>query len=230
MGLDGVELMMDVEDHFGIAIRDAEGQQLRTVADLVALIRARATAHADDLCPTSSAFYALRRTVRDMTGEPNLRIRPRETVASTLSPRWRRVLWRQRLPELLQSLLRPLQLPRWLCRLLQVAVVSLFLLSLTTGVIDVQIVPLGLFCAAVLSFGLTMACLAWGASVPPPGWTTWGEIARRIAGTTASVTGRNLCDESVVLEELRPLVANALGVDPERVVPNARFVEDLGMG
>ena len=38
MGMDGAEIMMDVEVHFGITIRESEAGQVRTVGDLVSLI------------------------------------------------------------------------------------------------------------------------------------------------------------------------------------------------
>ena len=34
---------------------------------------------------------------------------------------------------------------------------------------------------------------------------------------------------SVVMKNLREIIVDVLGVDPKEVVPEARFVEDLGM-
>ena len=50
MGLDGVEIVMDVEDHFGITIADGEAEQIRTVGELLALIQARLDAAAAATC------------------------------------------------------------------------------------------------------------------------------------------------------------------------------------
>jgi acyl carrier protein len=36
-------------------------------------------------------------------------------------------------------------------------------------------------------------------------------------------------DEAVIWTRLREIVVEQLGVEPEEVVPNARFIEDLGM-
>ena len=37
MGLDGIELVMEVEDEFGITIPDSDMEEMRTVGDLVAI-------------------------------------------------------------------------------------------------------------------------------------------------------------------------------------------------
>jgi acyl carrier protein len=37
MGLDAIEIILEVEDRFGITISDAESEQIRTVGDLAAL-------------------------------------------------------------------------------------------------------------------------------------------------------------------------------------------------
>src|SRR5258708_7600361 len=111
MGMDGLELIMEVEEHFGITIKDSEVERIRTVGDLVALIRSRIVAATIVTCPTLPAFLAIRRLVRDVANDNRLRVRPRDEVIALLSPRLRRRLWR-RLPELLGSapmlLVRPL--------------------------------------------------------------------------------------------------------------------------
>ena len=66
MGLDAVEMVMDVEDHFGIAIQDSEAEQLLTVADLVALIQSRIEVAHLAACPTLSSFLRLRSTAREI--------------------------------------------------------------------------------------------------------------------------------------------------------------------
>lgn len=226
MGLDGVELVMEVEDHFGISIGDDEAATIRTVGDLVTLIRSRAEAAEHLICPTRSAYYSLRTLAREITDNPGLRIRPRDEVAATLSPRLRRQLWR-RLRELLATEPRALHLPPRLRSALAVVGFCLVSAALATTAIDVEIVPLALFCAAVIGCGLLMACSAFRA-VPPSGWATWGELARRIAGISAIKSGRHLTN-GVVLEELRPIIAEQLGVDAEHISLSTRFVEDLGM-
>jgi len=116
MGLDAVELVMDVEDRFGITITDAEATSIRTVGDLVELCRQRIV-----------AIDATR------------------------------------------------------CRSL-------------------------------------------------PCFTTFGDITRRMVGIHAVTKPCASSEPAAVLDELRPIIAATLGVHKDKVVPTARFVEDLGMG
>ena len=228
MGLEAVELVMDVEEHFGIAIKDAEAERIRTVGDLVALIRARMVAAKSLTCPTLPAFLTLRRTVREIVNDRTFRMRPRDRVASLLPPHLRRQLWR-RLPDMLGALPTSLRRPSILRKVLVAISIGLLLSATAIAAIDWKILPLTLFLAAVLIFLLYFATSPF-CSMPPSGWDTMGDVANRIVGTIAATTDRQLDDDEAVLRELRPIVAATLGVQEAEVVPAARFIEDLGMG
>ncbi len=75
MGLDAVELVMGVEDHFGISIQNSEAERVRSVGDLIALIQSRIDAAQAATCPTLSSFLQLRSCVREIANDDELRIR-----------------------------------------------------------------------------------------------------------------------------------------------------------
>jgi acyl carrier protein len=229
MGLDAVELVMDVEDHFGITVRDTDAEVLRTVGDLVSLIQSRLVAARQEVCPTLPAFLHLRSCVRDISGDERFRIRPRERVADSLSSSQRRALWR-RLSSLLGSRPRELQRPRWL-RIILVAALLILLASATVLAlaIDVAILPVTLAAAAIAAFVLHLVTLPFR-TTPPDDWTTFGDIARKLAGVVAATKRTTLETADDILTELRPLIVESLGVDADEVVSDARFVEDLGIG
>ncbi|HZT81708.1 MAG TPA: acyl carrier protein, partial [Gemmataceae bacterium] len=67
MGLDIVELVMEIEEEFDIRIPDDEAAQITTLGRLHSFIHAeRGTRGILDYCPSSRAFYRLRRV---LTGE-----------------------------------------------------------------------------------------------------------------------------------------------------------------
>jgi acyl carrier protein len=80
MGLDVVELIMDIEQHFGIRIPDADAERLYSVGDLYVYVLAR-TGRSDPVafatpCPTSRAFYRVRRALTGELGVERSRVRP----------------------------------------------------------------------------------------------------------------------------------------------------------
>ena len=77
MGLDGVEIVMDVEDHFGITIKDEEAERVRTVNDLVALVGSRIRNAHSAVCPTVSSFLRIPACTRELTANPELKFAPR---------------------------------------------------------------------------------------------------------------------------------------------------------
>jgi len=229
MGLDAVEIVMDVEDHFGITIQNAEAEHVRTVADLVALIQGRISAAHEAYCPMLPAFLKLRTTVRDATGDKTFRIRPRQRIADRLSIPQRRQLWK-RLSELLGSTPRGLRRPQLLRQILGTSVVALLGIALITAVaIDVRILPVTLAVAAFCIFLLHIVTVQFR-TVPPAEWVTFGDITAKLVGVTFATKQLQLRTADDILCELRPLIVDVLGVDGEKVVPDARFVEELGGG
>ena len=67
MGLDGVELVMAVEEHFGIGISDAEASMLETPRLMANLVVRKVSGEVgEDQCATQRAFYRIRRELRGM--------------------------------------------------------------------------------------------------------------------------------------------------------------------
>jgi hypothetical protein len=229
MGLDAVELVMDVEDHFGITIQDCEAERARTVGDLVALIDGRLSAARETYCPTLPAFLKLRSTVRDAIGDSTFRIRPRQHIAQRLAAPQRRELWK-RLSALLGSPPRGLRRPRALRRILAASLVAILAISVIAAVVlDIRILPLTLALAGLCILVLHIATVPFR-SMPPHEWVTFGDVAAKIVGVTTATKQLQLRTADDILAELRPLIVNALGVNGDEVVSGARLVEDLGLG
>ena len=61
MGLDSVELVMRVEERFGIEIHDSEAEPIRTPGMLVDLVFSKLQTGPQNYCASQRAFYVLRR-------------------------------------------------------------------------------------------------------------------------------------------------------------------------
>lgn len=229
MGLDGVELLMDVEGHFGITIRDSEASSLCTVGDLVSLVQSRLIAAQSASCPTLAAFLSLRACVREITSNGQLRLRPRTRLQDALLPAQRQQLWKQ-LEVMLGTHPPGLRRPKALRRLLgAIALTSILIAIRSASAIDWSLLPLTLMGAALLIGILERATIGFRV-LPPNELATFGDLAKRLAGLHVANHRLEMQTFEEVLEEVRPIVAEALGVAQSQVVAEARFVQDLGMG
>ncbi len=228
MGLDGVELIMEVEEHFGITITDDEAGSMHTVGDLVAMIQSRADAASSSKCLSFPAFLSLRRLVREVVGDNSIRIRPSQSVADRLSHEHRRQLWR-RLPELLGCEPRALQYPRSIRAILNILSLLLIAIAFRIAAIDWRMLPLTLCIAIALIILLHYATTSLRV-VPHNKMEAIGDITRLIVGRTAITNDLDLATDSTIFDEIKPIVMDILGVDAGEVFLEARFVEDLGVG
>jgi acyl carrier protein len=229
MGLDGVELVMEVEDHFGITIQDTTAERIRTVGDLVSLIHDRVSTAQRSYCPTLPAFLKLRASVRASSSDDSLRIRPRDKIAEILTPLQRRELWK-RLENLLGTLPRQLRRPPALRNFLAASAVAMLFASVwIAAAIDFRVFPLTLAVAAIAIFCLHAFTVSFRVT-PPQDWVTFGDVAVKIVGATMATKYLHLRSIDDIFVELRPIIVETLGVDQDEMVLSARFIEDLGVG
>jgi hypothetical protein len=95
MGLDTVELIMEVEETFALNISDTEAQKIRTVGDLVRLAQSKADKRPGLACATSRMFYRLRRELQHVFPIPRDRLRPGAKWAALIPASSRRRVWRR---------------------------------------------------------------------------------------------------------------------------------------
>lgn len=107
MGLDLVELVLEVEETFSISLDDDEVAQVVTVGQFNDLILRKSSDTNLTGCPTANAFYRLRQSLIGVLGIPCKDVRPSTSVVALL-PYWQRLHIWKRLEQNLALQLPPL--------------------------------------------------------------------------------------------------------------------------
>jgi acyl carrier protein len=76
MGLDGVEIIMAVEDAFGVEIKDTDALSMVTPRDVIEFVVSRVPITEDEACLSQRAFHVLRASVLEMTPNDRRAITP----------------------------------------------------------------------------------------------------------------------------------------------------------
>lgn len=233
MGLDVVELVMEVEDHFNVRLPDSECARIRTVADLAALV-IRRLPRDDGTCPTSRSFFAIRTLMVTHAGLQRKDVRPK-TRLNDLFPQGSRRVWNslrtidQRLPRLTVH-------RRVDGILLVIAALSVLACPIAAGLLLAWQGASGAAPTSLIVFaaGLWMFHSLYVQFVRhfPEGLETVGDVARLITPIPMpnNSSGERLIAQQRVLEEVRVLTAQQLGLPLESVQPTSEFVKDLGAG
>jgi acyl carrier protein len=244
VGLEVVEIVMDVEETFGISLPDARVSEIRTVGELNECIADILGHDLDEASVTKIVLDRLRSAITSVDGTAASRIDSDTRLPSLFPYGGRKSAWK-RLEASLDLPLPPLDRPRPLNGLLTVVAIALgWLFGLLTLVVIVppEIDPPGWLVAPLgVIFGLLAMYLCWRlgrwltlplARIFPRNLDTVGNltelIVRQHYGRVVKQEQRFSRDE--VWSILQEIVAGVLRVDPQRVTPEARFVEDLGAG
>ena len=219
MGLEGVELVMALEERFGVAITDAEAETAVTPAAVVELIFGKLRSTDEQVCVSQRAFYLLRKGLARTLGVSRRSVALGADVRSFAVGRSEREVWHD-LKTTVQARSWPaLARPWWL-------VVSLWLLSL------------GVFCAllAVFPWYVAGACTGFvafvGVRLTQPFRSC---IPARFSKVQALVPFAVTSDaiawtRDQVASLVKRLVIEQLGLREEQYREDAHFVKDLGMG
>ncbi|MEO1995876.1 MAG: hypothetical protein ABGZ17_11440 [Planctomycetaceae bacterium] len=235
MGLDSVELMIEVEDAFGVQIPDDRGGEMYTVGDVYDFIL-ECKRDADtprNVCLSAATFFMIRRA---LAGEMHLAaqpLRPRALVAQTLPVQGRRALWAE-LQNTLGLKFPKLSRPKWLVTLssLLTAAAALAIAAIAHQEVGSYAGPLaGLL--SVVAFGLVAARITEPLAVHPrPGWTSFRGLTHVVLAHNYGQLSEkfNSWQPADVWSALRTIVVEQLGVKPEQVTKQALLIEDLGAG
>jgi acyl carrier protein len=219
MGLEGVELVMALEEGFGVTITDAEAEASVTPAAVIDLIFGKLRASDERVCVSQRAFYLLRKGLARTLGVSRRSVALGADVRSFAVGRSERELWND-LKTTVQARSWPaLARPSWL-------VASLWFLSL------------GGFCAllAVVPWYFAAACtglVAWVAirmtqslrSRIPTRFSTIRTLVPFVVTSDAIAWTRDQ-----VASLVKRTVVEQLGLREEHYREDAHFVKDLGMG
>jgi acyl carrier protein len=237
MGLDTVELVMAIEETFGLTIPDDRAGKIVTIGDAYRCILERLEfPESPGSCLSAGAFYHLRRTLMRQAGTSRAAVRPGARLETLLADSDRRRSW-VGLGESLGWRLPRLERPPWVVAASVLAVLAL------AGALAAGPVLLG-FPGPSIDLGIVIFLV----SCPLAALTAWYEtrpLATRIPaecstvrGLIATVTTTNYAtlarrrggwDREEVRAVLFRLVAEQAGVPRERLTEDTRFVADLGM-
>lgn len=231
MGLDGVELILKIEDRFQITLEDDAIGRVSTMSQLHALVLSKVDHSLPMSCATSRAFYSLRVVLMSSLGLERKAIRPETRLDEIFDsiPRQRRQQWAQfqgaarlKIPDLERS---------WHWSLLASTVGAGLSLLIATRLGSGWTTALVTTIVGMVVGGSVLASTPLGVRHFPFSSKTVGDLTRTLLGrnvTALQAPSKRWTDDDVWLA-LKQIVVEQTGVPEAQVVRAARIVEDLGI-
>ena len=231
MGLGLVELMMDVEDAFGVRIPDDRAGTIVTVGDLHdCLVDMKAELQlSPDTCLSAATFFRIRRAFCGLLSLAPGAVHPRTDLESTLPKSGRRQFW-ERLREELNLDIPPLLRPGWL---VCVSIVAVLFAGSAAGYWADH--TFGRALAVVAGFAAVVVAAVCAALATAPAAVHLGHGCRTFRQMSQHVLAHNHAALATAIrswnademwDSLRVIVAEELGLEVEDVVRTTRF-EDI---
>jgi acyl carrier protein len=246
MGLDIVEMVMEIEERFGIEIEDDALMQIRTVGDMHVFLMSKLQRDAARPMPclSSRTFYRLRRAMMAELGVARNVIRPKVPVDAIL--RREDLEHRYRQLELATGLTLPeLRYPTWTRVLLFLGSAGLILAApLLMVTVDLPSAPL--FAVSVfLAFTLPVLLIHQRAhlartlkpaarllphKVLPGDCTNVGGLTKAVmARNPATIAGEDCIAEGEVFKILKEIISKFTDVPAEEITAEKGLIDDLKM-
>jgi acyl carrier protein len=231
MGLDAVELVIEVEQAFSIKIPDDEAVRMLTPGDVHEYILANTKmANNSSVCLSAVAFYSLRRAAKSLGVRD--RLRPRDSTTRMIPDSNVRGFWAN-LQNAAQLKLPRLRRPAWMVAassgvaILSAACFGYAVYRSTDS--EFAMVVSALTAVAVTGFLLGVITIPF-AILPSKNVGTLRGLAEAVLGLNFQTLAErsNGAHSRDIWIALRAIIVEQLGVSPEMVTPSASFVNDLG--
>jgi acyl carrier protein len=231
MGLETVELVMEIEESFGIRIEDSEAERIQTVGQAYECILSKLNRRAEWLgdgvphCASSTAFYRIRRAMMDTWATARSSIRPGTALDSLVPERDRGLAW-ARFDASLDLRLPALRRPDWLVEsCFGFAILIAVLVALPLSLFHVAIAALSIPCAfAFLAITMQNATTRFATELP---FATVADLVEAMVPRNFEALNARR-DPEAVWFALRGIISETLDVPLEAVTKDASFVYDLG--
>lgn len=238
MGLDTVELVMEIEEEFGVSLPDSEASQIETVGQVWRFLLNKTTGwQMSGVCLSAATFYTLRRGTQCLGIQQKLC--PDTAIEEFLPKGDERHFW-QRLAQATGLTLPPLRCPKWITALSYAAIAvawSIWICCvwkiLEAGLSDEHL-AIGIAVFSLLGFAASaiwrMTITRNHSRLPPAGCQSIRHlVAQTMESNRYQLELRYRGEtERAVWEKLRTIVSEQLGVEPENINPDSHFVKDLG--
>jgi len=221
MGLDGVELVLSVEEEFAVTIEDGDFPELtspRLLADYI-VSRLGATGVGEARCLSQAGFYRIRSALVRHFGASRNDVRPDSLVRQFLNGNIR-TQWRE-----LKKAIGATHLPGLRCRKVIAYPVTAGLPLAGVTMLYLGGAPAWSMSGSALILGMAgMAIADTMADIVP-------ENLRSIRALVpfAGVEERTDWTHEYVLRRVIQITATQLGIPAERILPDHHFVKDLGL-
>ena len=218
MGLDTVELVMAIEDEFGIVIHDGEAEKMTTPGQVSDYVMERVHTRKEDPNASQAAFYRLRTMLMREFAIPRHEIRPgmplQRVLGHDVRGNWKklsRALGSNPLPALERS------------SFLVAGGVAGIPLAMAAGFWTAGAsLGVAVFACGVLVIAAERLSKPW-ASVLPKGMSTLDTLVPYAGGASSAIWTR-----AEVLARVLAITSEQLGVASDKVHEHAHFVNDLG--
>lgn len=244
MGLDLVELVIAIEQHFEIDIPNPDAARLLTPGHIIEYLTPRLadrgrTVGYTVICPTQRAFHRLRKALQDRLGVPRSDVALERPLRNLIPWEGRARAWRDLQQIVLGDVadtVSPSSWPRlrrtskvtWILTLMVLFSACLLLIGGANSQHPRLGVPLALCLTVMLAITVNRLTATWRTEFEPPNLTV-GDLVRLVAAPTSLDRPKpEVWTRERIAEDVRAVVRYELGVDS--FTDDARFIEDLGVG
>jgi acyl carrier protein len=236
MSLDLCELVLEIEETFGVTITGRDAERIHTVGDLYEYLLDQRTRSMAGVCPSGAAFYRARRAVCDLFGARRCDVSPRSAIEELLPARGRRGHWRRFCKALRPFSLPDLRRPVGLGVALGCGCAALVLLGAGAGLAAHHRGQPPVLVASWFIVGALLAVVLYAATLPlavsvPAECSTMRELVDTALGgeRDRALAALGHRSERQVWERMCEIISRNLGVDRDLLKPGTDFVNDLGI-